>query len=189
MTHATDRSPLRIPAFAVVSLLVLSAPLHAQSRAVPGPMIHSAGAVFEIERPTFATPTDMEFKVVFELAAASSDPARLNPSINTVARYLNMHAQAGVPRERIRAAIVAHGPASWELVDDAAYREEHGTANPNATLIRELIESGVRVVLCGQSAASRGVPRDHLIDGVELALSAMTAFVVLQEEGYHANPW
>ena len=30
---------------------------------------------------------------------------------------------------------------------------------------------------------------DGLIDGVQLSLSAMTAFLVLQDEGYRVNPW
>jgi intracellular sulfur oxidation DsrE/DsrF family protein len=61
--------------------------------------------------------------------------------------------------------------------------------NPNAELIRELTAAGVPVVLCGQTAASRGIPTDGLIDGVQVALSAMTAFLVLQEDGYRVNPW
>jgi hypothetical protein len=28
-----------------------------------------------------------------------------------------------------------------------------------------------------------------LLDGVEVSLSAITAFVVLQDEGYYVNPW
>ena len=55
--------------------------------------------------------------------------------------------------------------------------------------IRELIANGQPVLLCGQSAASRGVDPDDLIPGVEVALSAMTAFLVLQDRGYRVNPW
>lgn len=100
-----------------------------------------------------------------------------------------MHAQAGVPVERLAAAVVVHGGASFELLDDEAYRSRFGTDNPNGDLLRELLGSGQRVILCGQSAASRGVPTDALIPGVEVALSAMTAFILLQDEGYRVNPW
>jgi hypothetical protein len=40
-----------------------------------------------------------------------------------------------------------------------------------------------------ESAASRGVDGEELMDGVEMALSAMTAFVFLQAEGFRVNPW
>ena len=113
----------------------------------------------------------------------------LNVSLNSVARFINMHAAAGVPRENIRAAVVVHGSAGWELLNDAGYRERHGVGNPNAELIRELTAFGARVILCGQTAASRGIPRDQVMSGVEVALSAMTAFLVLQEDGYRVNPW
>jgi intracellular sulfur oxidation DsrE/DsrF family protein len=176
------------PTLAVLTLLALSTPVYAQE-AAPGPAIHSFGAVFDVADPDFATRTDMEHKVAFEIAQASNSPDRVNASLNSVARFINMHAAAGVPRENIRPAVVVHGPAGWELLDNAAYRERHGVDNPNAELIRELTAFGVKVILCGQTAASRGIPRAGLVGGVEVALSAMTAFMVLQEDGYRVNPW
>lgn len=160
----------------------------AQQSSTPGPVIHSAGAVFQIPSPEFATPTNLSYRAAFEMAADPA-PERLNVTLNSVARYLNMHVQAGVPSDQIQAAVVVHGPAGWTLVNDETYRERSGVDNPNAKLIRELQAAGVRVVLCGQTAASRGIPRDQLLDGVETALSAMTAFLVLQEEGFRVNPW
>ena len=162
--------------------------VEAQQRAQAGPMIESAGAVFRVA-PTLATPVDRDYRLAFEVATPAPSPDRLNVAFNTAARFLNMHGQAGVPAERIAAALVVHGGASLELLDDEAYRERLGTDNPNAALIRELVETGHRVILCGQSAASRDVPTDRLVDGVEVALSAMTAFMLLQDEGYRVNPW
>lgn len=179
---------LRPAAAFALALFVGSAPLDAQQRTQAGPMIHSGGAVFSVN-PTFSTPTDREYKVAFELAAPASSPDRPNAAINTVARFLNMHAQAGVPQENLSGAIVAHGGSSFELLNNEAYRARFGVDNPNAELIAELIANGQPVLLCGQSAASRGVPTDQLIPGVQVALSAMTAFMVLQDQGYRVNPW
>lgn len=173
----------------LAALALLVPGLSAQQRTSAGPIIHSAGAVYDVPSPDFTTRPDQEYKVAFELAVASESPDRLNQSLNTVARFLNMHAQAGVPADRIHAAVVVHGTAGWEMLDDEAYRERHGVDNPNAELIRELTSVGAQVILCGQTAASRGIPTDGLIDGVQMALSAMTAFLVLQEDGYRVNPW
>ncbi|MEM7416025.1 MAG: DsrE family protein [Gemmatimonadota bacterium] len=153
-----------------------------------GPVVHSGGTVFVVD-PNFSTPTDQDYKVAFDIAAPAPSPDAVNSSINTVARFLNMHAQAGVPQDRLSGAIVAHGGASFELLNDEAYRARYGVDNPNGDIIRELIASGQPVLLCGQSAASRDVSADDLIPGVEVALSAMTAFLVLQERGYRVNPW
>lgn len=181
-------SPTAFVGFLLAALLCPSV-LHAQQETRAGPVIESAGAVFSVD-PDMPTPRDRDYRLAFEVATPAGSPDRLNTGFNSVARFLNMHAQAGVPVERLAAAIVVHGAASFELLDDEAYRSRFGTDNPNGELLRELMDSGQRVILCGQSAASRGVPTDQLIPGVEVALSAMTAFILLQdEEGYRVNPW
>lgn len=181
----TTTKTLTLLAGAALALPLLAS---AQQRSQAGPIIESAGAVFSVS-PDMPTPTDRDYKVAFEVATPAPSPDRMNQSINTVARFLNMHAQAGVPADRLSGAIVAHGAASFELLDDEAYRTRFGVDNPNGDLIRELIAAGQPVILCGQSAVSRGVPTDGLIPGVQVALSAMTAFLLLQDEGYRVNPW
>ncbi len=154
-----------------------------------GPVIRSAGAVFVVTEPDFETPIDMTYRVAFEVAQAASSGEELNPGLNTVARFLNMHTQAGVPLDQLQVAVVVHGPAGKDLLDDSAYRDRLGSNNPNTRLLHELAAAGVELILCGQTAASRGLPRDGLAEPVTVALSAMTALVVLQERGYHVNPF
>lgn len=153
-----------------------------------GPVIESAGPVFAVPHPDFETPPDMTYRVAFEIVEAPPTVDRPNPQLVTVARFLNMHGRAGVPLERLDVAVV-HGPAGRALLDDEAYRGLEGVANPHVRLIRELADAGVRIILCGQTAAARRLRRDRLLPSVEMALSAMTAFVVLQEQGYHLNPF
>ena len=174
-----------------VAAVVLSLPLAQEAQSQErrsGPIVHSGGTVFVVA-PDFPTPIDQDYRVAFDIAAPASSPDAVNSSINTVARFLNMHAQAGVPEDRLSGAIVAHGGASFELLNDEAYRARFGVDNPNRAIIEELIAAGQPVLLCGQSAASRNVPVEDLIPGVQVALSAMTAFMVLQDEGYRVNPW
>ena len=154
-----------------------------------GPIIESAGAVFTIDDPDVPTPVDHTFRDVFEVVDAADGPDQLNVSLNTAARFLNMHAQAGVPLEQLHVALVVHGPAGKDLLDDAHYRERFGVANPNPPVLSELARAGVRIILCGQTAAARDLPRDALAPPVEVALSAMTALVLLQDEGYRLIPF
>lgn len=174
----------------LLATLVIAAPLGAQQEPRrAGPVIRSAGAVFEVARADFETPLAMTYRVAFDISQAATSPTDVNPGLNTVARFLNMHAQAGVPLRQLQVAVVLHGTAGKDLLQDEAYRSRLGVENPNAPLLRELSGAGVRLILCGQTAASRGLPRDELLEPVEVALSAMTALVVLQEEGYHLNPF
>lgn len=181
------------------TLLIAAAALPAvlSAQATPGPVIHSGGAVFDVKSPTFTTPIDHEYKVVFEIsegvtapaAGATARPAGPNTQLNTVARFFNLHVRNGVDRKNVHLAAVVHGTAGKDLLDNATYRELYGTDNPSAALIAELVDAGVQIVLCGQTAAGRNIPTDKLLPGVKLALSAMTALHVFQSEGYTLNPW
>jgi len=154
-----------------------------------GPYIHSAGPVFEIPAPEFVAPADMTYRVSFDLAVGSEGPEDLNQGLNTVARFLNMHGAVGVPRHRLQVAVVIHGTAAKDFLNAAAFREFTGYENPNLELMEELAAFGVRFVMCGQSLGARGIPRGELLAPVEVALSAITAHLVLQTEGYRVNPF
>lgn len=154
-----------------------------------GPVIHSAGPVFDVPNPDFETPTDMDFRIAWEMVDPAPSPDQLNVHLVTAARFLNMHARAGVPRENLQLALVVHGQAGKAMLDDIGYREKEGVDNPNKELIRELHEAGVQIILCGQTAAARDLPLDRLLPEIDVALSAMTALLVLQERGFHVNPF
>jgi intracellular sulfur oxidation DsrE/DsrF family protein len=175
-----------------ITLLLTVGSVGLAAQGVPrrdGPVIQSAGAVFVVTDPDFETPLDMTYRIAFEVAQAAASNTELNPGLNTVARFLNMHSQAGVPLEQLQIAVVVHGPAGKDLLDDSAHRDRLGSDNPNTRLLGELAAAGVELILCGQTAASRGLPRDGLAEPVTVALSAMTALAVLQERGYHVNPF
>lgn len=169
-------------------LLAVTAPASAQNGppdASDGPVIHGYGAVFDVPRPDMATPTDREYRVVFDIAAAPEDPGELNRNINSVARFLNMHARAGVPPERMKLAVVLHGPAIFDVLRPEAFAARFGESeNINEDLVGQLADAGVEFYMCGQSAASRGVVADDVLGPVRMALSAMTARAVLAERGY-----
>ena len=58
-----------------------------------------------------------------------------------------------------------------------------------AERIEALLAEDVRFILCGQSAAALGIQRQSLAPGVQMALSAMTAHALLQQQGYTLNPF
>jgi intracellular sulfur oxidation DsrE/DsrF family protein len=160
----------------------------ALGRRVAGPVIQSAGAVYAVEDADFPTETGPR-KVLFDVAVGATDPADVNARLETLARYLNMHAQAGVDPGDMQLAVVVHGSAGRDLLNHEAFQARYGVDNPNHALVQELIGVGVDVILCGQTAMHRGLPRRELASGVQVALSAMTALVSLQEAGYRLIPF
>lgn len=149
-----------------------------------GPVIEGYGPVAEITDPDFETPLDLQWRVLFDVKSAPESPEALNPAIESVARFLNMHARAGVPLDRMEPVVVLHGAAGKDALDHAGYRARHGVDNPNRELIAALAEAGVRFYLCGQTAAFRGLGRDELSSDIQMALSAMTVMGALQAEGW-----
>ena len=149
-----------------------------------GPIIENYGEVWNIEDPSFSTDTSKEFRVVFDIMNSPESHTEINKSIETAARFLNMHAQNGVPKENLKVVLVVHNKASKDIITNQAYQKRFSANNPNEALVQELMNAGVNVVLCGQSSLSRNYPITEAIEGVQLALSAMTALVQLQDKGY-----
>ncbi len=153
-----------------------------------GPLIKDFGPVALIDGVE-ALPKDTVFKVSFDVTEGS-DPGALNRQLVTAARFLNMHAAAGVAPENMTLALVLHSKAIFDVLNAPAYKaKKEGADNPNAALLKVLFEHGVEVIVCGQSAASRGVKKEELLPGVRLAVSAMTAHALLQQDGYTLNPF
>jgi len=171
-----------------IALLILfnfifSVDVNAQTKET-GPVIKDYGKVWKIENQDFKVDLDKEYKVVFDIMNSPDSHAEVNKTIETAARFLNMHAQSGVPLKNMKVVLVVHNKASKDLITDIAYQKRYETDNPNTGLIKALMGSGTQVIFCGQSSLSRNFPKEDLIEGVQLALSAMTALIQLQDDGY-----
>ena len=155
----------------------------------PGPVIADHGPVYEVPALDIPIDASREYRAVFDVSNALEADDAVNPKIVTVARFLNMHARAGVDAGNLGAAIVLHGGSGRYALDDEAYRERYGVDNPNLPLLEALAEAGVRIILCGQTAGFRGFAGDELAAPVQIALSAMTALIELQQDGYELIPF
>lgn len=168
--------------FAVLGILY-SFGLYAQDK-TSGPIINDYGKVWTIEQPDFKTDITKTYKAVFDIMNSSDDVSQTNASLETAARFLNMHAQSGVPLEQLKVALVVHNKASKDVAHSLAYKAKYGVANPNEELLQQLMNAGAEIIFCGQSSVSRGFAKKDLIEGVQISLSAMTALIQLQDDNY-----
>lgn len=174
---------ISLRATAFFAFLLLAPAAHAEeSRFTTGPVIADYGPVANVEGAV-SIPAHTRFKVVFDVSEGAEAGA-VNRGIESAARFLNMHARAGVRPSNIRLAIVVRGSATR----DVALHPRPGETNANAALIADLIAHNVEIYVCGQSAAHFEVERSDLLPNVQLALSAMTAHAMLQQRGYTLNP-
>lgn len=151
-----------------------------------GPLIKGFGKHAPVKTAT--VPSDTIMKVAFDVAAPAKK-GEINRRFDSLARFLNMHVAAGLKVENIQLALVVHGKASMDLLDDKAYQKAHQTDNPNKALLQVLMQHNVQVILCGQSGAAYDIAHDQLVEGVKTELSAMTAHALLQQQGYSVNPF
>ena len=149
-----------------------------------GPVITDFGKVWSVENPSYQVQTEKEFKVVFDITNSPDGHDQINRSIETAARFLNMHAQSGVSTKNMKVALVVHSKASKDILASEGYKSRFGVDNPNEEMIKQLMDADVEFILCGQSSNSRNLPIEEAIPGVQLSLSAMTALIQLQNDGY-----
>lgn len=147
------------------------------NRFTTGPVFTEFGNVADVDGAVI--PPDATFAVSFDTSEKAADGA-VNRTLNSAARFINMHARAGVAPENIQIAVVVHGKAVSDVTK---------SAGANLDAIAALLDHNVRIMVCGQSAAYRGVAINDLAPGVEMHLSAMTAHALLQQEGYTVNPF
>jgi hypothetical protein len=104
----------------LLAALMLPIAAHAADRANfhPGPVFPAFGPIADVDS-TMPIPAGTVFKIAFDVSEAAK-PGELSRAIETAARFINMHVAAGVPEKNIHLAIVVHGPASFDLVNDAA---------------------------------------------------------------------
>ncbi len=153
-----------------------------------GKAIKSFGKIASVDAD-MTIPKGTKFNVSFDVGKQAK-AGEINRTFDSAARFINMHVEAGVPLDDIHVAIVVHGSASSDLTHNQFYKRQHeGTENANVEAISALLENNTQLILCGQTAAYRGITKEDLVPGVQMALSAMTAHSLLLQEGYTPNPF
>ena len=168
----------------VLSFIFVNSNTTAQNQPEPGMVISEFGPSYNIENPDYKTSLTQEFKVVFDITEISEDPSEINKYIETAARFLNIHARAGKPLNTMEVFVVIHGGAAQTLLKNESYQEVYKTDNPNIALFEALSDNGVQIILCGQTAMARNITEERRISQAQISLSAMTALIQLQNEGF-----
>ena len=96
----------------LVILLLASAAVSARAQEsslqMSGPLIQSGGPSFQVPGATFAIPAGHVFRVVWVMSQ-HPDSSQVNPHLGIIARFYNLHARHGIPKENLRAAAVVNG--------------------------------------------------------------------------------
>lgn len=146
------------------------------------PQIAGYGTV--VPMPNAAEPPRRGMKIVFDITS-DGKPEEVNKGLESVARYLNLNAQAGNKASEVQLALVLHGPATKAALNDTAYASRtEAKQNPNLALVRELRKHGVEVFVCGQALARHKYAASEVAAEFTTAVSAMTVNANKQHDGY-----
>ena len=121
------------------------------------PTIQGFGKAVSLPQTGMQPSKDVDYKVMFNLAA-SGDADKVNPTLDKVARAVNIFTSAGIPMSHLHFVAVVQGPATAAVLDDEHYRDKFSVANPNTKLIDALAAAGVKLVVCGQALAHNNFP-------------------------------
>jgi intracellular sulfur oxidation DsrE/DsrF family protein len=108
----------------------------------------------------------------------------INIALRSVARTINLHVGAGIPKEKINVVLAVHGSALNVFLTNEKYKKKYGVDNPNLPLLKELQDFGVRIALCGQAMYYQKNPIENFIQGVKVALTAQTVISSYQLKKY-----
>ena len=148
--------------------------------AVPG-----HGAVRVVPQTTERPDKSMRYQVVFSVTQPAPDAASVNPSLEKVARFLNLLAGEGIRPKPGDIVAVIHGKATTAALNDGKYRQRNnGAANPNLDLIAQLRAAGAEVHVCSQALAGQKIPVEDVDKRVQIDLAALTTLATLQLRDY-----
>lgn len=167
----------------IICLVLLSGNIvFAQQRKFPA--IKSGGGMYDVPEASPVADKKMEYKIIVDLSKASDRPDSVNSSLDKLARLVNLHIDAGIPRERLSIIAVFHFLGTSNIMTDEAYKKKFGVANPNTPLINELAKNGVRFYVCGQSLRARKMVDEPRNENIKVAQSALITFTTFQNMGY-----
>jgi len=167
----------------LLSIFIITSTLSfAQKRLSPA--VPGQGGIFKIENPDEAPDPSIKYKIVIDVTMGSEDNSSLNPALHNIARMLNLHVVAGVPKENMDVVAVIHSKTTSSLLNNKAYKKLFQVDNPNNELISALTKAGVKLYVCGQSLIARGYDIKDINESIGVSVSALTILTEYQLNGY-----
>lgn len=162
--------------------LFLSTQVQAQTPQFP--IVKGYGGIYEIADATELPDPTLEYKILVDLTSPAEDNKQISRWVDNVARMINLHGLAGVPKEKIKVKVVIHGGGVFTLLNDENYQKRFEANNPNLKVFEALKEAGVDVYVCGQSLIARNLKTSDLWADVTIAHSALTTITTYVPQGY-----
>lgn len=165
----------------VLAVMLMGAPAVAQPTSSPIP---NFGKITSLPNAAMQPDPKVDYRVVFNITKGAARPDQVNPSLEKVARFMNLLVAGGVHPTKGNIVAVVHGPATEVVLEHDAFRRKHGASNPNIPLIEALTKAGIEVHVCGQALASQRIAQADVLSDVTIDFSALVTLTTLQLKGW-----
>jgi intracellular sulfur oxidation DsrE/DsrF family protein len=153
------------------------------------PAIGNFGGIHNWPNAAERPDSNVRYRVLFDITKQASAPDQVSPTLEKVARFLNLLAADDVRPKRGDVVAIVHGSATPVVLNNEAYRKRYeGSANPNLQLIAQLREAGVTVRVCSQALSKHEIQEEEVTDAVQIDVAALTTLANLQLRGYALIP-
>ena len=98
----------------------------------------------------------------------------VNGGLGEVARILNLHIAAGIPKKNIHIVPVVHAAALYSLLNNESYQKRYKIINPSLALIKELKDAGTKFIACGQAMYFFNIKKEEMIPEVKISFTAQS---------------
>lgn len=146
--------------------------------------LHPMMGVLDIDSDALFYDASIDYKVVIDAYDDPKDSTMVYKPFSEAARTYNLNISNGVPKDKLQMAVVFHNFNMDPVLNNESYKLKHGIENPNIELIRSLKDLDVHFYVCGQILGFMNIPKENLAREIEVAISAKTAFIMLDQMGY-----
>ena len=152
------------------------------------PVIAGFGNITQVRDAANGPDPHIRYHVIFAVSKPGDAPGKVNPSLDRVARFMNLLGSNGIRPAPGDIVVVVYGGAIPLALTDNAYGARFGANNPNLPLVRALQQAGVTVHVCGQAVNAQKILRTSLAPEVIIDLSAITTIATLELNGWVLLP-
>jgi intracellular sulfur oxidation DsrE/DsrF family protein len=124
------------------------------------------------------------YKIVFDVTRAAGKPGEAAPGIALAATELDQLRGNGVPKHKIKLALVFHDDAVNSILGNAAYRAKYKMDNPNLPILAALKAEGVELLVCGQYLVITNTDPATLSPDIAVGSDALLMLATFQNKGY-----
>lgn len=150
----------------------------------PAFKLHNYMGVIDTDNTVLKYNSAIDYKVVIDVYDKIKDSTQLAGTLREVGRSYNLNIANGVPREKLKMAVVIHGWAVYAVLNDEAYEKKYGIKNPNLEALKLYKEEGIEFYICGQNLGFFNIPQEDLATEIDISISAKTALITLDQLGY-----